>query len=99
MNIWLIVLVFLVGACLGVLIGMFVALTRLLRRLEAMQSELVDLLREAADDTRELDAERRRHLDATSTVAVDQMWQVGRALAREVRRVNRDGVGTGVGTR
>jgi uncharacterized membrane protein YoaK (UPF0700 family) len=85
MSVGVTVLVFLVGACLGVLVGIFIMLVRLSARLSAMHEELTELLEEAADNVRESDAEQHRHLDAAGTVVTEQMRQVGRALALEIR--------------
>ncbi len=61
MSLGVAVLVFLVGSCLGVLLGVLIALERMSRRLEAMRRELTELGREGLEIVKKSEAERRRH--------------------------------------
>ncbi|MEZ4297003.1 MAG: hypothetical protein R3B70_18705 [Polyangiaceae bacterium] len=89
MEMLLAVVVFLVGACLGVLVGMLMLLSRLLDRVEAMHHQVAELLRESADTAAEISHEQRRHLDAANAVLVDQVRRVGRGLVAELREAAR----------
>lgn len=74
------VVVFLLGAAVGMLVALYLFATRFARSVE---TQLVE-----ADERAEMRAdERRAHLDATAAIVVDRMWLVGAGLAAEIREM------------
>src|SRR5262245_27107763 len=76
MDLMLGVLVFLAGAILRILIGLLVLLWRTL-----------DCLTYLVNKAEEQAIQQRTHLDATSTVVLDQFRHLTRGLAVEIRRI------------
>jgi hypothetical protein len=74
------VVVFLLGAAVGMLVALYLLATRFARSVEAQLAEADERDEQRAD-------ERRAHLDATAAIVVDRMWLVGAGLAAEIREM------------
>ncbi|MBK8252316.1 MAG: hypothetical protein IPK82_06555 [Polyangiaceae bacterium] len=85
MDKWMPLFAFLVGSGLGVCIGMYVILSRILDRLDSTAANLTSLLREINDSANEAAADHRKHLDATASISVDQTRRMVQSLAVEIR--------------
>lgn len=72
------VLVFLLGACAGLLLGLYLVISRFIRSTE----EQIAAAQERAEQHA---GERRAHLDATAAIVMERMRLVGAALAAQLR--------------
>ena len=74
------VVVFLLGAAVGMLVALYLLAARFVRSTEAQSAEAEERAEQRAE-------EQRAHLDATAAIVVDRMWLVGAGLAAEIREM------------
>ena len=81
------VVVFLLGAAVGLLVALYLLAARVARSVEAQITDAAERAEAQITDAAERAAEQRAHLDATAAIVVDRLWLVGAGLAAEIREM------------
>lgn len=80
------VIVFLVGACLGVLVGCYLVLSRLTAGASSQIADIAHQLASAEATARSLAEEQIGHRDATTAILVDRLLLVGSQISQDLRQ-------------
>ena len=84
------VIVFLVGACLGLLVGCYLVLSRLSARASSQLADIAHRLESAEETARALAREQSGHRDATTAILVDRLLLVGHELSKDLQQAGKE---------